>query len=186
MDIRDWIDFRTKYNTKRYPEQFKSRTEYLKYFKETYPLEYEKFRDHSNKIKKNYLPKAQTEAERQLYLKKQRDRYYKNKKWHQDYYKEYMKNPINKQKNNERAKEWYHKYKRNKSKAYHKEYMKNPINKQKNKDRSREYYYTKIRKVKDIPPVKERNYEIKTETFERKAAIKIDQLTNPITIDFSL
>jgi len=64
--------------------------------------------------------------------------------------------------------------------------MKNPINRQKNKDKSREYYYTKIRKVKDIPPVKVRNYEIKQETFERKPAIKIDKLTNPITIDFSL
>ncbi len=181
-----WTDFRSAYTQKSYPEQFKSRSEYLKYFKETYPLEYQKFRDYSNKSRHNYVPKAQTAAERELYLKKQRERYYKNKKWYQDYYKEYIKNPINKEKNNERSKAWYHKYKRNKSNAYHKEYMKNPINRQKNKDKSREYYYTKIRKVKDIPPVKVRNYEIKQETFERKPAIKIDKLTNPITIDFSL
>jgi len=148
-----WTDFRSAYTQKSYPEQFKSRSEYLKYFKETYPLEYQKFRDYSNKSRHNYVPKAQTAAERELYLKKQRERYYKNKKWYQDYYKEYMKNPINRQKN---------------------------------KDKSREYYYTKIRKVKDIPPVKVRNYEIKQETFERKPAIKIDKLTNPITIDFSL
>jgi hypothetical protein len=160
-----WKVFRYKYINQRYPANFNSRSEYIQYFKGTYPLEYKKYRDYSNYTKqqtvKNYTPE-QKEEQRLKQVKRAAINYKRHKEKYQAYYKEYIKNPINREKNIKRSKEWYW----NKRKAdcdYIKEIKKKEIKK----------LYTRTKRRTKI--------EAKQ---ERKSAIKIEKLSSPITIDF--
>jgi hypothetical protein len=165
-----WKVFRYKYINAKYPANFNSRSEYIQYFKGTYPLEYKKYRDYANYTKqqtvKNYTPE-QKEEQRLKQAKRAAINYKRHKEKYQAYYKEYIKNPINREKNMKRSKEWYW----NKRKAHIKvkdcDYIKEIKKELKKKKVSKE--------LETVQSIAEQ---------ERKSAIKIEKLSSPITIDF--
>ena len=166
----DWKDFRTKYILGNYPEEFDSRTEYMNYFKKTYPLEYKKYRDHLNHTRherENAMSPEKREENRLKRNARMRQYYHKNKAWYQAYYREYIKDPVNRKKNTMRAREWYY---RNKKAQILKE-----------KD-------LKDKKVKDKQYSERKNketFQSSSEGRERKSALTSKKFETPITLDFS-
>jgi hypothetical protein len=158
----DWRDFRTKYVLGNYPEEFDSRTEYLKYFQKTYPLEYIKYRDHLNhtrhKREESYSPEKR-EEQRLKRNARMRQYYQENKPWYQEYYREYIKDPVNRKKNTIRAREWYYKNKKPK--------------------------ISKEKQVKSVKNKKVKQTLINDKSNERKSALTTKKFENAITIDFS-
>ena len=152
--------FITQYNSNTFSDEYKDRSEFLEYFKKTYPEEYRKHRDKVNKRRREYMKKIKVENPEKydIWRKKNNirllEKYHKDKTWYQNYYKEYIKNPINREKNNKRSKEWYWK------------------NKEKDKIKEDEIDINFLDEVK--------------EKIKRKPALKIDKLENPIVINFSL
>lgn len=157
----DWKDFRTKYILGNYPEDFDSRTEYMNYFKKTYPLEYKKYRDHLNHTRHERENKYSPEKREENRLKRNatmRQYYHKNKAWYQAYYREYIKDPVNRKKNTMRAREWYYKNKKSQ--------------------------ILKEKEVKKVKKVKDKQYS-ERKNNERKSALTRKIFETPITLDFS-
>jgi len=160
-------EFITKYNNHSYSDEYKNRSEFLEYFKKTSPEEYKKYRENANKKRREYLDKMKVEDPEQYDIyrinrnKVLLKHYYNNKTWYQNYYKEYIKNPINREKNSKRASEWYW---NNKEKPKKKDKVKEDKLKSINKDKLKEDYKEKT----------------------KHPAIIIEKLKNKITIDFSI
>ena len=181
-------EFITKYNNHSFSDEYKNRGEFLEYFKKTSPEEYRKYRDKKNKERNEYIKKLKVEdpEKYESHRKKHNSRllknYYKNKTWYQNYYKEYIKNPINREKNIKRAKEWYW---NNKSKNKDKqEIIKNKTIK--NKTIKNKTIKDKVKLDEAKKEKKEMIYFNKYTKTEKKPAIKIDKLSEPIIINFSL
>ena len=162
-----WKDFRVKYVNGIYPANFNSRSEYYKYFKDTYPLEYRKYRDHVNEKRKiqvkNFTPE-QKEKYKLRCKKSAAMNYIRHKEQYKEYYKKYVRDPINREKNRIRSSKWYYEHKR-------------PA-----------VYNKKPRTLKQAKP-KEKSKRItyaQSEELKKKPAINIQQFSSPITIDFSI
>jgi len=171
-----WKDFRVKYVNGIYPANFNSRSEYYKYFKDTYPLEYRKYRDHVNEKRKiqvkNFTPE-QKEKYKLRCKKSAAMNYIRHKEQYKEYYKKYVRDPINREKNRIRSSKWYYKHK---GPAV---YNKKPREPREPRTLKQAKPIVKQKKSKRI------TYE-QSEELKKKPAINIQQFSSPITIDFSI
>ena len=108
----DYKQFNTLYSNKTYSVEYKSRSEFLEYFKNTHPEEYRKYRDTLNKQRRDYYAKIKEEngEKYKIYRQKQcelcKRNYIRNREYYRQYYKNYINNPINRQRNRLRSREW--------------------------------------------------------------------------------
>lgn len=135
----EWKDFNYKYANNKH--NYSSRSEYLEYFKQTYPQEYRKYRDYLNKNRKQYYQNLKVHnpekynEERLKHKKRLNIRYHNNKEYYKNYYKEYINRPGNREKNRIRTNQWYQ---NNKAKLiYDKAFKDNKVKKVKNEDKSK-------------------------------------------------